>query len=180
MSDYTSVITKMEQTAPSRFWPKVRGNGATDCWEWTAAKDLNGYGMFAISRTHPIRAHVWAYTHVRGPVPEGLQFDHLCENTSCVNPWHLEAVTSAENTRRRAVSRVAWTRTFCQHGHPMTDPLIWTGRDLGTRRQCRECNRIKAAEWRLTPPEERQRRKAAGLPVVDLAAVVARQQAVAA
>ena len=81
-------------TAPGRFWPKVAESG--DCWVWTAFRMPNGYGQFDKQY-----AHRWAYEHLRGEIPEGLELDHLCRVRHCVNPWHLEPVTHAENHRRR-------------------------------------------------------------------------------
>lgn len=63
-----------------------------DCWEWTG-KAASGYG-----------AHRRVYEWLRGPVPEGLELDHLCRNKLCVRPDHLEPVTRAENMRRRVWS----------------------------------------------------------------------------
>jgi hypothetical protein len=50
-------------------------------------------------------AHRFYYEQHVGPIPEGLQLDHLCRNTRCVNPAHLEPVTGAENMRRRVAAR---------------------------------------------------------------------------
>lgn len=47
-------------------------------------------------------AHRVMYEALVGPIPAGLVIDHLCRNTRCVNPDHLEAVTQAENVRRAA------------------------------------------------------------------------------
>lgn len=69
------------------------------CWEWTGSRHPRGYGEFFDGST-VVRAHRWAYEQFVGPIPEGLVIDHLCRNTGCVNPLHLEAVTQTENIRR--------------------------------------------------------------------------------
>jgi hypothetical protein len=69
------------------------------CWVWQLSKNPKGYG----SIWHEGKcwaAHRLSYTLLVGPIPEGLQLDHLCRNTSCVNPAHLEPVTNTENQRR--------------------------------------------------------------------------------
>lgn len=68
------------------------------CWNWTGAL-AKGYGRINHAGS-TYAAHRWSYEHHVGPIPEGLDIDHLCENTRCVNPDHLEPVTGPENTRR--------------------------------------------------------------------------------
>lgn len=89
-----------------RFWMKV--DRTDTCWLWTASKTRNGYGMFGVSidgkvTTSP--AHRWAYEMLVGPIPTGLQIDHLCRVRHCVNPAHLEPVTGTQNIRRGWVAR---------------------------------------------------------------------------
>lgn len=97
------------------------------CWNWTG-KLVRGYGW--LSGTY---AHRASYELFVGPIPDGLQIDHLCVNRRCVNPRHLEPVTGAENMRR-----VAERRTHCKHGHEFTPENTYDRPASG--RQCRACN----------------------------------------
>lgn len=90
-----------------RFWAKVDTSAGPDGdWLWTGCLTWDGYGRFRVVRegrsTH-IRAHVWAYEDQVGPT-DGLPVDHVrdrgCRSRRCVNPAHLEAVSTLENTRR--------------------------------------------------------------------------------
>jgi hypothetical protein len=78
------------------FWAKVDKSG--DCWVWTSVMH-RGYGVYG-SRARRRKAHRWAWEFANGPVPAGLEIDHLCRNRACVRPDHLEPVTHAENVRR--------------------------------------------------------------------------------
>lgn len=75
-----------------KFWGYVLPTGF--CWEWTGQKD-SGYGRYSGRPAHRV-----TYEVLVGPIPDGLTLDHLCRNKGCVNPDHLEPVTSSENTRR--------------------------------------------------------------------------------
>jgi len=99
--------------APDRFWKHVDKHGPTPdyaphlgpCWLWTASVKPSGYGQFAVTE-HQIRgAHQFSYRIEVGPVPDGLQLDHLCRVRHCVRPTHLEPVTAAENVRRAVEAR---------------------------------------------------------------------------
>lgn len=90
---------KGHATAEERFWKKVDKAGPNGCWVWTASLDTNGYGRFRAVNVH-YGAHRFAYMLVVGSISEGLSLDHLCRNTACVNPDHLEPVTHDENMRR--------------------------------------------------------------------------------
>lgn len=115
-------------TAWERFWPKVLISDG--CWEWTAGKDNRGYGRFQADGFR--LAHRWAWFILNGPIPDGLELDHLCRNQGCVNPFHLEPVTHAVN-----VARAFADQTHCLRGHPYDAENTY--RTPGGRRRCRQC-----------------------------------------
>jgi len=106
----------------TRFYSKTM-ELESGCIEWQAGINKDGYGSFGMNyKTR--RAHKLAYEWEVGPVPEGLQLDHLCRRRSCVNVNHLEPVTCAENLRRGAADRRAEkAKTRCHCGSKWTlDP----------------------------------------------------------
>jgi hypothetical protein len=118
---------------------------------WTGAKSKNGYGHFRTSGDKLHYAHRFAYELLIGPIPEGLQLDHLCRNRACVRPEHLEPVTHVENIRRSDLqaARARWlaTITHCPQRHPYDEANTRMSRGA---RVCKECGRIKEREryWR--------------------------------
>ncbi len=129
-----------------RFWQKVNRGDGDGCWLWTASLH-QGYGHFALSRS-VTRAHRIAYELLMGPIPEGLQLDHLCRNRACVNPAHLEPVTLQENLRRgrgtgpatEAAAQKKRAKQTCQRGHEFTPEN--TRLIEGGYRRCRTCARL--------------------------------------
>ncbi len=125
-----------------RFWAKVSTREPGACWPWTGAKDHWGYGKIKTGEGRAQKvAHRVAYELLVGPIPDGLTLDHLCRNTSCVNPEHLEPVTSVENTMRGdCIPARNARKEFCKHGHPFDEAnTYWERRGVNAKRHCRAC-----------------------------------------
>lgn len=141
-------MTINDPRLPARFWAKVQVDHATDCWLWFGARSKRtGYGSYGVGG---VGSNAWVhrvtYEHLVGPIPTGLQIDHLCRVRNYCNPAHLEAVTSRENTLRgdTLTARNA-VKTHCPSGHAYSEENTYR---INGRRQCRTCNRERTA--RLT------------------------------
>lgn len=109
-----------------------------DCWLWTGYCYGNGYAALSWQGRQQL-LHRLSYEHFRGPIPEGLVIDHLCRTKNCINPDHLEPVTSGENTRRAM-------RTHCINGHEFTPENVYMPKD--GKRYCRTCRRARVRAYR--------------------------------
>lgn len=131
--------------ARARFWMKVSPAPADACWIWWGASNQRGYGNVGkAGRTY--LAHRVAYEITHGPIPAGMDLDHLCRTTGCVNPNHLEPVTFLANMRRRYAETPDERPTHCLKSHEMTPENTSVISTTG-QRVCRTCRdgRMKGA-----------------------------------
>lgn len=129
------------------FAAKWQEDPETGCWEWTASTNGNGYGKFSL-RGRTYSGHRVAYELHVGPIPAGLDLDHLCRNRGCVNPAHLEPVTRRENLHRSGLTNAG--KTHCKHGHPLTAENV-VANERG--RRCVACRRAADERRRLAGRE---------------------------
>lgn len=142
-----------------RFWPHVDFNGPVPqshpelgpCWLWTAGCSDTGYGTLWTGDGH-VNVHSFAYALLVGPMPKGLQIDHLCRVRRCLHPWHLEAVTPRVNVLRgESVAAIHARKTIAKCGHEFdyNEPGSMS-------RRCRQC-RIKGVRAAQRRYRERHR-----------------------
>jgi hypothetical protein len=152
-------------TDEERFLVKVRKDGPVPahrpelgpCWVWTGAKMGSGYGVFYLNSQN-VGAHRATWELHVGPIPDGLEPDHLCHPSDgsclkgkkcphrlCVNPAHLEPVTRRENVRRStSLSAKNMAKTHCDRGHEFTpeNTYVKVLPDGRESRQCHACRRL--------------------------------------
>ena len=120
-----------------RFWEKVIKH-EEGCWGWSASKHDQGYGLI----DGMLASHVSWIVHF-GPVPDGLEVCHSCDNTECTRPDHLWLGTHGDNMRDAfAKGRIVHIpKTHCKRGHEFTpeNTYLYENRDGYKHRICREC-----------------------------------------
>lgn len=121
------------------------------CWIWTGAKQ-DDYGIIYIRGKREF-VHRAMYQLFVGPVNNNRELDHLCRNHSCCNPYHLEPITSRENSLRgNHPLFIAHRKNQCLKGHDLTNLENVRFRKDG-RRRCLICDRQTLKNWRKTRKE---------------------------
>ena len=135
-------LREFPQDFLARYWSKVEKTDA--CWVWKGTKTARGYGVIGLKQKQ-YKAHKVAVILSGRSYPDKAVTDHLCRNTSCVNPAHLEVVTNAENVLRGiSFGAINKAKTHCLHGHPFSEYGVFTSRKNGCKwRYCKECMRVQ-------------------------------------
>jgi len=135
-------LTKFQASLPNlpRHMLRRISEGPGNCWILRGSAKHHPYGYQSVSiNNSSVLAHRFAYETLVGPIPEGLQIDHLCKVTSCVNPEHMEAVTGEVNVARsNCTSAVNSRKTHCKYGHELSGSNLYIRPDNG-KRQCKAC-----------------------------------------
>lgn len=125
---------------------------STPCWISEYSTDTQGYAMKRINGKLK-GLHRVIFEALHGPVPDGLELDHLCRTRACVNPAHLEPVTHKVNALRGVgVSAIAASKTHCKKGHILGGDNQYHSPSFMNNRACKTCikerNRIYQARKR--------------------------------
>lgn len=146
MKKANSLLAMLTPKDVARMWSKVDKRGSDECWPWLGAVTRAGYGTFdAGPRSARKRsgAHRVVWEVVKGEqLPTDLAIDHLCKNTVCVNPDHLEPVPQRVNVLRgdSVVGKVN-REMVCLRGHDLTLPDAFVVSP--TARHCRKCQQVR-------------------------------------
>lgn len=116
----------------------VQENG---CHTWLGCQLPLGYGRVSIDGA-PDYAHRVRYEREIGPIPEGMELDHICRNAACCNPQHLEPVTHRENVLRgNSPTAANALKTHCSKGHPLSGDNLCPYNKKRGYRTCLICKR---------------------------------------
>lgn len=146
----------------TRFWKKIqKPDDPTACWAWSGALDDSGYGAFGVLPGLQLTVHRVTYYLAYGPIPPGLELDHVvCDTPACANPHHVAPTTPVANVLRRINLPVA-PREYCPAGHAMTKRNIYLAVEDGQIvRRCVACRKAAKAARKA----ERKARRAAPRP----------------
>ncbi len=151
MEPYSAFPPSYKVKLEPRFWEKVAVGGTDECWPWRAYINPKGYGSFEVcfnGRAQGIEAQRLGWQIVNGDIPVGATIDHLCRNRACVNPAHMEAVSTKENVLRGVgLTAMNKRKTHCPNGHPYSHANTHV-RTRGSR-ECRTCIRERATGYRV-------------------------------
>lgn len=145
VSKYDSNI--FDEPIPN-FLKHIIINTDNGCWEWTSYKNKCGYGCTG-KKGYDYLAHRFLYRYYYGEIDENLTIDHLCNNTVCVNIFHMKQVTQRANMLRGNCQSIRNANKMeCKRGHPFDFSNTYINPGSGAR-QCRICRYEYSKKIRL-------------------------------
>jgi len=136
-------IPSHDQSLLARFSASYTPVTESGCWLWDKSVAKNGYGKVYF-KMDQYWAHRVSYELFVGPIPNGLCLDHLCRVRCCVNPYHLEPVTTRENNLRGVgISAFHASKQCCKRGHKLTASNTYIPPSRAER-VCRVCAKIRS------------------------------------
>jgi len=149
----------MAGSKPELIEDRIQRNSMTEpnsgCWLWLGWLNKNGYGRMKLgsekggTMRQPM-AHRASYEFYKGPIPEGMELDHICSVRCCVNPDHLEVVTHRENinltVQRGRYRNQNMKKSHCKHGHEFTEENTYISKK--NWRYCRTCRKEASRIYR--------------------------------
>jgi hypothetical protein len=137
----------MKPSKEYRFMAKVSPEPNSGCWLWIGALHSAGYGQVSTGRhAESIPAHRMSHVLFCGPIPDGMDVHHKCENRICVNPKHLMLTTRSHHLTELSPRTRCYKnkrKTHCPKGHPYDGENV---RVVKTGRQCKICSRLRERE----------------------------------
>ena len=125
-----------------KLWARVpsRPEDAEACWEFLGYRLPKGYGRLSVGNRAGVYAHRAAWVVSGFTLGEFDELDHLCKNTSCVRPTHLQVVPRGWNGRQGNVTQHLRQRTHCKKGHELTGENVYLSESAWRpARMCRTC-----------------------------------------
>lgn len=151
------------------FWKRVVPLPGNACWEWQAGLSTKPrrYGNISVYFGKEIGikcflAHRASWIIHHGPIPDGMQVCHKCDNPLCVRPDHLFLGTQSDNIQDAIAKGRFWQLTqflperpprptHCPAGHAYDEKNTGVSirPDGSKNRYCRACHRERARKQRM-------------------------------